>query len=64
MEITQQAINLGGGHCCACSVSCNHIGPIYLCAMHERIVSRRREVHIHIHHEDAPMAALEGDENE
>ncbi len=29
-------VRLGPGHCCACAGTGNHIGPIQLCAMHER----------------------------
>ena len=40
MLIDEQPIRFGTGHCCACASTCNHIGPIRLCAMHERMESR------------------------
>lgn len=29
-----ESIPFGGGHCCACSGVCNHIGGPFLCARH------------------------------
>lgn len=29
-------IRLGGGHCCACTVICYHVGPMQLCSGHDQ----------------------------
>lgn len=34
MTCAEPTVNFGG-HCCACSVVCHHIGPMVLCAMHQ-----------------------------
>ena len=34
MRVNQEPVRLGGGHCCACSGVCFHIGPMRLCDRH------------------------------
>ena len=34
MKISQPSIRLSGAHCCVCSPTCDHIGPMQLCDRH------------------------------
>ena len=44
MKIIDQSQKLqSSGHCCMCAGVCRHIGPINLCARHERMEANRRE---------------------